>query len=218
MAKFVDSDALDVVNLSLGLDGTGSAPNTELLDGQLDQVLDVSSLVRRGRTIGSTTGVFRVVLRNVHAGAGTLATGWNPYDSDPVGAIEPWPVPVPKHFDVWVLGASVRFVSGSGTCEASVSMDSVLQAFGIDDSGNAIVQNLAFPIAWWNTLVTTNISFLRCSCDVFRPIRIRVPSLTATIGNGAALVFGTVATALSTWDCQLLVGLFPIGLGQDAFV
>ena len=72
--KRIDSDALGILTKALGLTGAGSQL-TELADGVVDQALDVVPIVRRGRVIGASEGLFTAIMRNVHTDAETLTTG-----------------------------------------------------------------------------------------------------------------------------------------------
>lgn len=211
--KQVRSDALGTVQRALGISGTGS-PQTEFLDATLDQVIDVSDMVRRGRTLAGTEGIFRGVLRTVHAGSGTLSAIWTPY-RQAVGALAPYPDVVGPDFDIWLLGASCRLNSGTGTIAAALFIQNVRQGFGIDDSGVAVSSNGNIPLAFWDTVDTALITFATTAGQMpFKRLAFRIPR----IGQAAADVtvsFRSVASALATWDCDLFYGIFPVSLGQD---
>lgn len=214
--KKVDSDALGLVWRALGLTGEG-ATVTEIPDGILDQVIDVGPIIRRGRTQASTTGLYTPVLRNIHGAADTQASSETPYLVDVADRIEPYPTPMPAQFDVWLLGASVHRLSGTGTLSAmlTVNWDSAHQGWGVDESGNAIVANVEKAIAIWDALftVTVGVGVLNGSNGPWAKIGMRIPrSPTST------LIFRTTSSAVATYDCQLMLGVFPVGLGQDGLV
>ena len=216
MARRVDSAALDSIALSLNLSGP-AAGETWFEDGNLQQVLDVASLIRRGRTVAASEGIFNAVLRNVHTSAQTRTTAVTPYDVA-TGAIEPWPTPVPSSLDIWVIQASVRQISGSGTLGAALfaNYDARTQAFGVDDSGSALVASNHQPIISWDALETFGGFSMgvkdstNTSVPMMRPFR-----LLRGFNPGTELTFSSTSSAVATFDCQLLLGLFPIGMGQD---
>jgi len=214
MVKKIDSDALGDVKNALGLSGSGS-PITELTDGVVDQVLEINELVRRGRTLAGTSGIFTPTLRNVHTDAETLTTTINPYAVGTVAAVAPYPAAVPAQFDVWLLGCGMRRVSGGGTLTATLSMTlgTRAQGFGIDDSGTQILVAQPIRLAFFNALSTVVTAFGQ-QADLYpwKPIGLRIPRF------GANLVFSSISSVTVSYDMQLVIGLFPSGLGQDALV
>lgn len=208
--KRIDSDALGLVNRSLGMTGAG-APETELHDGEVFQVVDVSQSARRGRVLAGTTGIFTGLLRNIHLGSGDLTTTVNPYDA--IGGVAPFPVPIPQSFDLWLLSAAVRRNSGTGTLLCNLEITYPFQGFGLDDMDVAVVATLAHPVALWDAIVTSgSISFgVLAGSELPEAIlNRRLPRAT-----GAQLTFRSTASAISTYSLQLVLGLFPISLGQD---
>ncbi len=212
--KTIDSDALAIVNRALGLTGAG-APVTEFPDGTLDQVLDVSALVRRGRTQAATQGIYGAVLRSVHGAADSNAVTVDPYEVGTTAVIAPYPNPMPPAFEVWLLGGSVRRVSGTGTLTAVLTMTfpAVNQGWGIDNNGVAVLVEAEHPLVFWDASASEGITFgLRNGTrGPFQRIGTRVP-------RGSNLRLRSTSTALSTWDCSLILGVFPVGLGQDVVV
>ena len=209
MTKLVDTDALGLVQRSLGLSGKG-AQETEFLDGILDQTLDVGPLIRRGRTQADTGGLYTGALRNIHPGAGTLTSTMDPYDAV-VGAVEPYPVPVPPEFDYWIIDAGVTRVTGGGSLTASLLLlsDSASQGWGIDDSGVAVAVNAVRPVAFWDSIVVQTIAFaLQNGASPLQQIGVR-------LRRGDRLRFSSTANSLSTYDCVITMGLFPVAMGQD---
>jgi len=209
--KVVDSDALGEVTKALGLTGKG-AGITEFLDGQLDQTLDVAPIVRRGRTQAGSQGIYTAALRNVHAGAGNLSTAVNPFDIT-VGALPPYPAPMPAQFDVWLIGAGVQRVSGTGTLAAGIFVrqgDAAGQGFGEDDSGVAVVSSRSTALAFWDSTVTELTTFaLQNGSNPYQAINMRLRRPVTTV------TFSSTASALATFEATLLIGVFPLSLGQD---
>lgn len=211
--KTINSDALDLIARALGLSGVG-APLTEFLDGQLEQVLDVTTLVRRGRTQAGTGGIYTGVLENNHGAANTQISGIEPYTTA-VGAIAPYPSPMPAGFDVWIIGATVRRVSGTGTVVAIMALDTIApqQGWGIDEAGAAVVADDPLPLGHWNTIVASTDTYVATpDGELWVPIGLRVPRPPQ---SDTSLNFSTTASAISVYRASVLLGVFPIGLGQD---
>jgi len=214
MVKKVDSQALGIVNRALGLTGAGS-PETEFLDGVIDQVLDVTALIRRGRALADTSGMFFPTLRVANASATTADANIDPYNVGVGNAVAPYPPAVPTSQDVWLLGASVRQVSGTGTLSATLSLTvgTRNQGFGDDNFGGLNLVSEPIRLAFWDAIGTdaTNFGILN-QLGTHQRIGIRVPR------NISTLVFSLTTSAAATFDCQLIVGLFPVALGQDGIV
>lgn len=212
----VDSQALQLVSRALRL-STPGAQRTDFTDEQLIQVLDVSALVRRGLALAETAGVFDAVLSNVHAAAGTLTSTVNPYQAG-AAAIAPFPAAVPDDMEAWLLGASCEQIGGSGTFKGALYLnpDDSSQGFGINDSGVPVVRSNAKPLAFWDSMVTASQTIgLEGGQRAFQKIGLRLPRMRQA---GSGLIWASVASAATTFDCQLWIGLFPIGMGQDIAV
>jgi len=212
VARVFDGDALSSVGRSLGLGG--QSPQTiELEDGSVVQTLDVAGLVRRGRTLAGTSGVFNLVLENVHAASGELFTTINPYNQA-TNTTAPWPNPVPRGFEIWLIGATASRRSGTGTVDAILQIGDLQIGIGEDDSG-AAVGAMSTVVALWNStfpvLLTTSALFFSGVQPIFAPLHMRLPR-----SGDPSLTFVSNASALATYRCQVMVGLFPTGLGQDA--
>jgi len=208
----IDSDALGLINKSLGVTGRG-APVTELLDGEVNQTLDIAPIVRRSRTQAATDGLYRCVLRNVHGAANTITSSETPYNIA-VGRIAPYPNPMPPQFDIWLLWASLLQVSGSGTLSAVLSLAVPTQGWGIDDSGVAVVSALTQTIAAWDALFAVTVTIgLQQGNGPLAKIGLRLPRDLAT-----NLLFRSTSSAVATFECQFLLGVFPVGLGQDGVI
>jgi len=217
MSRPIDSDALQKVAQSLGLSGYG-AQGTSFNDAVLDQVFDVAPLIRRGRTIASFSGVYTFVFQNEHSGSGTLVTSIDVLDVPAIGNLV-WPRPVPEDMDVWLLGAAVQQTAGAGTLSGAlfVHYDPGRQGFGVNDDDSALVVSNPVPVARWDAIVTINTNFaLQENGDPWKRLGIRLPR--AISGTGARVIFVSTASELASFACQMQMGLFPVGLGQDAIV
>lgn len=212
--KRVDSDALSVANRSLGLSGQGAA-ETEFFDGELYQVLDVSGMVRRGRTQAQTGGIYTGVMSNVHTAAETLNSNITPYAIGAGLVFAPYPDPVPVQFDVWLIAAAVEQQSGTGTFRGVLQMDPVpsQQGFGVNNSGNQVTRTTRIALAFWDSILSIGDSFgLANGVQPWQKIGFRIPRSVAT------LRFTSVSSAIATFDCQVMLGIFPTSLGQDVLI
>ena len=215
MTKKIDSQALGALNKALGIAGAG-AGETELLDGVVDQVLDVSTIIRRGRTLAGTEGIFRVVLRNQHLDIQTLATSWQPYESATIGLVAPFPSPMPAGLDVWLLGATIARAAGAGDLDdCNLALTNVQLGFAQNDLGAAITPTTVYTLAFWNSLNTTGgTPFALTQTRLpYKTLNIRIPRKGAIASP--FLVFESTSLSTIHVDCILLIGVFPSGLGQD---
>lgn len=214
--KTVSSQALGLVNRALGLTGAGAAL-TEFLDGQLDQTLDVAPIVRRGRTQAGTGGLYYGVFENNHAVADTQVSSIAPYRT-PVGAIPPYPSPIPPDFDLWLIGAAMVRASGSGTFTGALflGLGDVPQGWGIDEAGAAVVASTSFPLAFWDSVVGQTVTFgLTEQGEPYVPIGLR---MLRPPDQANTLDFSSTSSAAAVFRLFVLLGLFPASLGQDAAV
>lgn len=211
--KYITSDALTEVDRALGLSGPGS-PQPTFADGELIQTFDTGPSVRRGRTLAGTTGLFHCGLRNVHAAADSQTSRIDAYNPGALIAVDPYPDSVPPEFDVWLIGVGLRRISGTGTLTASFGFAWASGlGWGENQAGDAFVPSGNIPLVFWDTLVTAvNVVGQSDDGTVFRKLGIRVPRTT---GGATELIFISTASAIATYDANIIVGLFPVGLGQD---
>ena len=219
MAKIINSQALEPANKALGIAGSGDS-QTELLDGSVDQVLDVGQIARRGGTLAGTTGLFRMILRNRHGAAGVVGTSFQPYSPATTGLIAPYPTPVPDSFDFWLLGASIEVVAGAFTLlGADLKITQTIQGFGINEVTAAVVSNSVFTVANWDGLQTWAAPqpyALEGGANPFQKINLRIPR--KGVIASPFIVFNSESDGLVDFDCVMLCGLFPVALGQDIAV
>jgi len=211
--KKIDSQALGVLQRALGLSGTG-AQITELMDGVVDQSVNVNELVRRGMTQGVTEGIYTASIQNIHGGAGPITTTVTPYDVA-VGVIAPYVNPLPMQFDLWLLSATVRQASGTGTMEAVLFIDyaAAQQGWGVTSGAGAFVSSPRKALAFWDALdlaSTTSFALLAGSGLPRAVFNMRIPRNLAT-----ELVFLSTSSAAASFDLNMVLGVFPTGLGQD---
>lgn len=198
------------------MSGAGSTGPTRFPDDILHQVVNVADLIRRARTFAQHEGIFTAILQNVHPGAGTITTQVRPY-SQGIGVIAPYPDPVPQGFDVWLLSAATRQTAGTGTFTGALILDYAAkqQGFGEDNAGAAVVGDGNQTLVFWDSVITQTTEMgLQEDGKPWARIGIRLPR---AIGAGLpGLRFSSTASAASTFQCHLVLGLFPVGMGQDA--
>ncbi len=217
MPKKIDSDALQILTKSLGLTGAG-AQETELMDGVVDQSLNVVPIIRRGRTLSNKEGIFTATMRVILTDIERVALTVDPYNVGTTAAIAPYPTTVPAQFDLWLLAAAIRQVSGTGTLDASLAVRyQGQQGWGIDDGGLFIGAEQAHRVAHWNGIIDdgSNFGILAGSLQPTAFLGMRLPR---GFQNRTELIFTATSSATSTWDCQLTLGMFPVALGQDGLV
>jgi len=209
----IDSDALSQVQRQLGLSGVGSGVAV-LEDDELRQVLDVGPALRRGRADVANGGWFWGVLHNVHAGAGGLTSFIDPYEAGAF-ALTSFPAAVDvSRFDIWIAGVTCRVASGAiSLTDATFILGAPLRslAFGKDDSGVAVAPvGGGMALASFVTAVGSNSFgyFLGFDGRPFHPLNFRMP-------RGSNLVFDSTAVGITTYELSIIMGLFPIGLGND---
>jgi len=209
--KTIDSQALDALKKALGLAGAGS-PVTELTDGIVDQVIDVAPIIRRSRTQAQTTGLYTGMLRNVHAGADSQTSVLTPYNGTTT-ARAPYPAPMPRDFEVWLLTAVVTQLSGGGTLSGALRVNCPASVMGLTTTGAAVISSA--NVAFWNTVVVEATTFGTKSGTTtpLQKIGMRLPRSATT-----QLVFGSTSSEAATFDCFITLGVFPIALGQDVVV
>jgi len=210
--KKIDSNALESVARALGLYGMGS-PQTEFADGLLEQTIDALPLIRRGRTPGDSTGLFTAMIRNIHAGAGTISTTGRPFN--PTFPISPYPnrEELGRYFDVWLIGLSCHQISGAGTLQAAafINPNDATIGWGIDSAGLAVTANQPQAVALWDSVIDeTEVFGITEQGEPYVTVRQRMHS-------ASQIRFSTTASDVATFELQINLGVYPIGTGQDAY-
>lgn len=209
----VDSAALTQVARSLQI-GSGQG-ETEFHEELLQQVLDVSELVRRGMALPGARGIITGAVKNIHGAGGVVSTSINPYSVGNTARQAPYPAQVdPDRFDLFLLGATMVRQAGTGTAVGVLRLaaSSVPAGFGID-SAAAAVSGGQLLLAHFpdNVTITGTVTFGTTGTGrSYAPIGVRLPD--------SNLVWITEASAASEWQVNMLLGMFPAGLGQDVGV
>ena len=216
MVKRIDSQALGTLNKALGLTGAGS-PLTELADGVVDQVVSVNEIARRSRTLNQQFGgIFTAILRNNHAGIGSLTATLNPFDLPAALVFPPFPQPIPDTFDLWLLACNVSIVgAGTHTSALFINFPAANMGFSITNAGGQVAAAVTSQcVAFFDTVVTENVIFATTPQGLPQVlIGQRLPRDPLT-----QLVFASTSSLAQTFDMRLMLGLFPVGLGQDGLV
>lgn len=208
--KRIDSQALGMLNKALGLTGAGSQI-TELEDGHVDQALDVGPIVRRSRTLAGSGGIFTARLRNTHPAADSRTAILLPYLSG-TAAIAPFPSPIPEQFDVWLLLASISQVSGTGTLSAAMTLNIPASQMAMSTVGAGTAALAAMTLAFWDALITEDVEF-----GLLNGARgpLSRPGLRLPRSPALEIEFASTSSAAATFELLLLLGVFPVALGQD---
>lgn len=209
--KKIDSDALGILTKSLGLTGAGSQV-TELMDGVVDQVLDIGPCVRRGRTQAGTGGIYTARTRNTHTDAEAKTSTISPFN--PVTTrIAPYPLVMPDRFDIYLIDAQVSHISGStATISAALHLNYPAIMMGISGVGPATAAIATHTLAHWDALVTENVTFAVLAGDNGTRV---IPMLRLPRSLTTALVFATTSVLTAAFQLEITLGVFPIALGQD---
>jgi hypothetical protein len=213
----IDTDALSAVAPALGVGAPGTATeDVDFDDGVLQQVLEVAPLVRRGRTIGLSTGIWTGAFVHVHAAGGASVIGQtiDPYDPNlaQVTLSNGWPNPVPAAFDVWLMAVTCETgASGANFTSALFQISYEAAAMAMRRSAGGTI-NVEEVIAAWDAFQQIGAEFVGQMIDP-PP---NVPQLPRRIRRGDSLVGVSSVANNMTVTLGFVLGLFPAGLGQDA--
>lgn len=213
--RLLKSSALSILNKAIGLaGGSGISGETKLDDENLSQILNTNEIIRRSRSLAGSGGIsFGSLQVASGAGATTETATLDPYNAG-VTATPPWPAPVPDLFDVWMIGASVFFVSGT----AANFNDGLLfttygagsQGLSVDEAGLTIGGvSGSIPLGnWINIEVGSFDAGERDGGGMFL-------SLDRRLRRGETINFRVDASNAVVCQCNVILGLFPVALGQD---
>lgn len=206
----LDSQALQELNRILG--SAGGSGLTEIDDRVVNLVLDILPVVRRSRTVSGSGGIFTARLANVHAAADAQTQTVDPYGLTGT-AQAGFPRPVPDGFDVWLLG-----LTGTATVDALISTTvpawcflqypSTATAIGTVGAVSRVVKafNGQTTFSGGARILHDSVGGVNAAFGPPRPIRL--PRGTLIGWNSTSLLAGTL-------QLNVVLGLFPAGLGQD---
>lgn len=217
MSRSIDSDALTLVQRQLGLSGVGESA-TELESDTLMQVFDASSAIRRGRADLATRGFFYGILKTLEAGAGGSNAAFigDAYNVGAAFALGTFPPNIDiARFDLWLLNVSGVITDGAfaanDECVLQIGMNARQQGFGKDSGVPAVVAA---------TPPNTVARFTESIDDGFSDVLVTdqgEPSVQVNLRliPGQALQMVTTSAAACDAQLSLMLGLFPVGMGQD---
>jgi len=218
----IDGDQLRIVQKILGISQTGLSGLTEIDDGSLTQVLNISpEMLRRGLAPVASDGWYTCVLENVHAAAGEIRSAIDPYTPGDAAA-GGYPSPVPDDLDFWLLACGCALSAGADLFLAgmlNVVTPATAIGWALDDGDVVVAPPIAIhQIGRWDDMDATQPAalapcFLTASGQTTYWPRMR-------IRRGGTINFETEQTGSGDMElrCFMICGLFPASLGQDVTV
>ena len=207
----ITGDQLKAVAKIFGLRASQTGAFTDIDTEHVQQVLEISGIVRSSASIGPVSGWFLGVLENAHAGAGALVTAINPYNPGVAYSTQMFPSLVPDGWDIWCHGASMRRSAGTGSLTTGfLAVNGDPQGWGKDNSGGAVTSTPESVVCHWNSVdPAIPAPGLTDAGDPYVSVRMRIPR------NSDFEYRTTAAGASATFRVAIVLGLFPAGIGQD---
>lgn len=209
----VDSPALSTVLRALGIGSpsTATAPVT-FDDDNLQQVLDVTPMVRRGGSLAASIGgegLFGLNMSTTHAGAGAEIVTVDPYAllSSAFGETDP------TKFDIWLLMGCSSTTAGTGAFTAAEVAVFYPDSQVFSGGATAMLVNRAI----WDEEVSP---FTGSAIHSFNA----TPNLEYTfsfnmrIPPGGTIRYRTEATGAAAYRFDAAMGVFPASTGQDGAI
>lgn len=200
-----DGPGLKEIQKILGL---SSKPGfrTDFDSNVVQQVVDVSKIIRRGRALAASSGIWGFEIQNAHAVADTQSVIWDLYAAG--STFDGFPSAIPEGYDVWLLGPMSITLSALQLTSAGLWIRSPLNLSQGSD--------LDVPLALWDADVTIT-GVASYGTEVGTGEVVLWKGVARRVVRGELLVFqSTSAAALAQVDLRLHVGVFAAGLGQDA--
>jgi len=213
----IPGDELRLVSKIFGLSAQAMSGITDLDTGNVDQVLVVNDLARRGKTEANLGGWYEGFFENVHSAADGEVSFLDPY-APGASANAPYPAVVPLDWDVWLLG--VGGVQSSGVIPSltgaiwQVNPIRSQVGWAQDDAGDPVATvSPSMSVARFDDVspligTISQPPMLTEQGEVWVQTRMRLP-------RGATLEFHTESSAAAEFLGTALMGLFPASLGQD---
>lgn len=197
----------------------GAGTPTVLDDDSVSLTLPIVPAISRRGLAGLSTGMFVGMFECSHVASGELEAGpLDPYAvvSTNIVLAGGWPTPVPDGFDVWVLSACGEFSGGTASAftESALTIEepNVHRAWSINQAGASVSGAIVRTVAWWDNI--------QAALGLVGPLQNTISGQTIMqIGErmrrGSLLSYHSEATGTVETRAQVLMGLFPAGLGQD---
>lgn len=214
----IDTDALQAVAAALGVGNPITATGEAIFDdANLQQVLDVSDLIARGRVKPFDVGLGVYTLQTDHAGAGQQTDSTSVFNTNLSQYFAPWPAEdiIAGKFDLWYVGHSA----------VSTGTQSLLTAAALNMTFNNMpglytaVQtpgSITFkPIGYYTLENPFGYMMGPSAIPVFtdRPFRIARSGSPDTTFSWTSTATGAGAQ----YRCDIHVAITPAGLRPNAF-
>ena len=229
MTRTMNSEALVLLDRILGLSGPGGEQYTTLDDGNVQQVIEISDIARRSLTPAGTAGIFNVVIQNNDTSGTLINQTMDLYDlrntMTLTASTHAYPVPVPRGFDVWLIQASawtgwdltkidlLQLNLASPSSHNAITANQTLNGAPIQ-SGPALGRQ---PLVRWDG--GEAIGTITGATDVYPLYTLEglvSKRLNLRIRRGTELMVASVCSASQVeMNVEIIVGVFPEGLGQD---
>jgi len=228
MSRTMNSQALVLLDRILGLSGPGGEQYTTLDDGNVQQVLEISEVARRSLTPAGSSGLFTIIARNTS----TVVSALHSQDIDPYNLAAEltltadtngWPVPVGRGFDVWLIGASMwsGYAANIDFGQLNMLMPESATAIYQHQTDNATpvqaTDTSTHQLVVWDTPLDEDVmpgatdmrTWATENGTIYVPFNMRLV-------RGVKLNWITYFNAVTaTAYVNLIMGIFPEGLGQD---
>ena len=194
---------------------TGPPQIVDLQDEIIQQVIEVSPFIRRRLTPADSVGLFTARVLNSNTGSDTITNDLNPYTTVPASFVGGGYPALVENLDVWLLQATMENRSGPtdfGGGFLGIITDAT--GMGLSNTGAAIaainiLRYLDSEVVFGNRTAladsSSGLSSWTGAIRISRRADTRIRFETVKTGVGVA-----------TYNLDLLFGLFPAGLGQDA--
>jgi len=199
----------------LGQEANRSATDIDVEN--VTQVLGINEIVRRSNAAGAeSTGLFIGLMENTHgAGATEEESTIDPYAATAALVSSGYPAVVSGLFDIWILSITGRRAGGTGTNfnDGQVNIDDPATQMGwtVDQAGVVVGGVSVRTIAKFTQLnedLATSDPLLGVNGEIVFVVNER-------LRRGSTLSWGTSASNAVVIRAQILLGVFPAGLGQD---
>jgi len=171
---------------------------------------------RRSRGFAGVDNWLYGVLENVHSAADAEASTFVPYSPGFGEIFNGYPAAMPEGYDLWLLSIYGRRSAGAGGLTAAgigFLPGDRAQGWGIDDSGAGVETSVRVQLAM-STALETGATAISTPPMIFGnglthvDMRMRLP-------RGCDITFVTESAAAAEFQAIIVMGLFPMALGQD---
>ncbi len=199
---------------------TGQPQLVELQDQVLEQAIDLNPFLRRALVPEGSDGIFHATMLNTHSGSDIIETQVNPYAPGTTFAHPDWN-PVDPRFDVWLLGAAGKNITGGGDFGGG-QFNLISNALGMAWRNEANAAAMTQTVMTWDVERTEmNTTFLYSNQNDVLLLWEKGGS-AMRINRDASTLFSFITEKAgpgsASFKLFLTLGLFPAGMGQDVIV